>query len=44
MEVVEVAQADIESFAFDEEKPKPPGCQMGILWWLNKFNKGEIGC
>jgi len=37
VEVMEVDKDQIESFAFDETKPKPPGCTMACLWWLNKY-------
>ena len=34
---MEVCKDEIETFAFDESKPKPPGCVLACLWWLNKY-------
>ena len=39
VEVVEVPRTGIASFAFDETKPKPPGCTLALLWWLNKYGE-----
>lgn len=41
VEVIEVARDEIETFAFDESKPKPPGCILAIVWWLNQHKSKE---
>jgi len=38
VEVVEIPRDGIESFCYDESKPKPPGCMMACLWWLNNHS------
>jgi len=37
VEVVDLPKADLESFIYDESKPKPSGCVFALLWWLNKY-------
>ena len=39
IEVLHIPKTDIESFIYDETKPKPSGCIFAVLWWLNKFDK-----
>ena len=38
VEVVEIPRDGIESFTFDETKPKPPGCMLACMWWLNNHS------